>query len=256
MNFVTTGSYGTAEAYFERHSAYTICVVSPIDDVIAGCNRLEGTGRKPSGYIYFVYSSHGSAYIDSEEDGSERYRRFLHGDLEAYSPSSEPASVTFVSTRYTGSDIEPYVYFLAPGASVAIIDDADIAGWWAAVSDDGTAIRDDGFFSLAIWIAGEDSTYGISYDQAAHERVLENISVRTISVDWPGIIEIDLKPGDYLFCDFNEEHIFGCDYEDIAAAQKYIFRVELGIWPLSNSEGQQLLKEVEDWEIRPRLAGN
>ena len=257
VNFVTTGSDGTAETNVELSNAYTICVVSPIANVIAGCNRREGIGKEPKDYVYFVYFSHGSAYIDNEEDRSERYRRFLHEDLEAYSPfSGEPASVTFVSTRYTGSDIEPYVYFLAPGASVAIIDDADIAAWWAAVSDDGTAIRDGEFFSLAIPIYGEDPAYKILYDEATHERVLENISVRTISVDWPGIIEIDLKPGDYLFCDFNEEQIFGCDYEDIAAAQKYIFRVELGIWPLSNSEGQQLLKEVEDWEIRPRLAGN
>ena len=257
VNFVTTGSDRTAETYVELSNAYTICVVSPIADVIAGCNRRGQIGKKPRDYAYFVYFSHGSAYIDNEEDGSERYRRFLHEDLEAYSPfSSKPASVTFVSTRYTGSDIEPYVYFLAPGASVAIIDDADIAAWWAAVSDDGTAIRDGEFFSLAIPIYGEDPAYGIPYDKAAHERVLENISVRTISVDWPGIIETDLKPGDYLFCNFNEEQIFGCDYEDIAAAQKYIFRVELGIWPLSDSGGQQLLKEVEDWEIRPSLAGN
>lgn len=251
VNFVTTGSDGKAETYFERYSVYTICVVSPIADVIAGCNRWEWIGKKPSSYVYFVYFSHGRAYIDSEEDGSERYQRFLHGGLEAYSPLGEPATITLVSTRYTGSDVEPYVYSLAPGTSVAIIDDADIGVWWAAVSDDGTAIKDGEYFSLAIPVYGEDPAYGIPYGKAARERVLADTPLRTISVGWPGIIEIDLKPGDYLFCNFNNKQIFGCDYEDIAAAQEYIFRIELGMWSLSDREGRQLLGEVQNWEIKP-----
>ena len=249
VDFVTTRSDGTVETYVEPYSGYTICVVSPTINVIAGCNRHEWVGE-PSDYMYYIYFSHGRAYIEKKSDGSERYYRFLYGHRDSYGPSEKPATVTFVSTGYTGSDIEPYVYFLTP-SNIAVIDDDDIGTWWEAVSDDGTSIKDGRFFSLSIYIYGEDPAYGIPYDNAAHQRVLDNIPIRTISVGWSGILETKFEPGNYLFCNFNNEEVLGCDYEDIAAAQEYIFRVEFGIWPLSDSEGKQFLEEVKNWAVKP-----
>ena len=94
--------------------------------------------------------------------------------------------------------------------------------------------------------------WNIYYDTAARERVDESVPVRYVHIDRPRIIKMDLAPGNYLFCDVTEGIISSCDYEDIAATQNYIFKLDdYQIQKLPDSEGRQLLKDAKNWEIRP-----
>ena len=240
-DFVTTESDGTTRTYVEP-GVYTICVVSPIDELIAGCLHKESTGRRRD-IIFYVYFSNGRAYIDDERDGGERYQRFLHRAQDSFIFSDEPATVTFVSTGETGEMGGPFVDFLASDASVAVIADADIDAWWKAVVDFEEADSHGNGFSLAVG----GRRWDIRYGYATREMIRES-QVNTGST---GIVETTFTPGDYLLCHINGQSILGCNYEDIAAARKYIFEVNYGVWTLSESEGQQLLEEAEDWTVRP-----
>ena len=255
IDFVTTGSDGTAETYLDPSQYFSVCAVSPVDEIIAGCNLSESVWRIRDGNpIFYIYFSHGHAYIENEQNGSERYHRFLYGDHDSYSPSEEPAVVTFISTAHTGTDVPPFIDYLAPGASVAVIDDADIGAWWAAVSNNETAAPDLGPYSLSVSLDWEFG-WGIPYDMEVRKRVVQSVPVRIIDIGWPGIIEVDMAPGDYLLCHVTYEFVADCNYANIAAAQDYIYRVTISdIWQLSDIEGRQLLEEVENWGIRSILA--
>ena len=255
IDFVTTGSDGTAETYLDPSQYFSVCAVSPVDEIIAGCNLSESVWRMRDGNpIFYIYFSHGHAYIENEQNGSERYHRFLYGDHDSYSPSEEPAVVTFISTAHTGTDVPPFIDYLAPGASVAVIDDADIGAWWTAVSNNETAAPDLGPYSLSVSLDWEFG-WGIPYDMEVRKRVVQSVPVRIIDIGWPGIIEVDMAPGDYLLCHVTYEFIADCNYDNIAAAQDYIYRVTISdIWQLSDIEGRQLLEEIENWGIRSILA--
>ena len=268
INFVTTGPDGTAETYLnplKPSRSFSICVISPIDDLIAGCSLKEwirpeaineerissealNEWRDPT--IFYIYFSNGRAYIDQELDGSERYYRFLHGDRDLYSPSAEPATVTFVSTAFP-NELNNSLFedkYLAPGAQVAVINDSDIGAWWDAVSDNGK-------YPLYA-IRGVESGWDIPYDRAVRERVRKNALIRTVVIGWPGITEVDLSPGDYLFCDLrgldedNYAVISSCTYTDIAAARDYIFEVNYGVFELSD-KGRKLIEDSKNWEFEP-----
>ena len=246
IDFVTTGPDGTAEAYLEPSEYFSVCVFSPVDSLIAGCSLRETTGSWRD-MVFYIYFSHGRAYIDRDPDGSERYYQFVHGDWNSYSPSGEPATITFVSTGYA-DEYSGYGFigrFLTSGASVVIIDDTDIGIWWEAVSD----FRKAGFYSQRYSLLVKDGPFGwkMPYGYAAREVTYEN----TVSTGPIGTIEVDLAPGNYLFCHITGQSILGCCYEDTAAGRDYIFEVDYGISKLSDNEGKQLLEDAEDWEIRP-----
>ena len=272
IDFVTTGPDGTAETYLnplKPSRSFSICVISPIDDLIAGCSLEEwirpeaineeriwsealDEWRDPT--IFYIYFSNGRAYIDQELDGSERYYRFLYGDRDSYSTLSEPATITLVATGQIGTDVPPITDHLAPGVSIAVINDADIGAWWTAVSDDGAAVNDLGQYALSV-LSGWEFGWGIPYGSEARERVRQNTPVHYIDIDWPGILEVSLAPGSYLFCNVTYETISHCDYESIVAAQDYVYRVnDVGIgtkmYKLTDSEAKQFLEEIKDWSVR------
>ena len=254
IGFITTGPDGTAETYLKPSEYFSVCVISPVDSSIAGCNLGSATGRWRE-MIFYVYLSHGRAYIDREPDGSERYHRFLYEHQDSYNPSDKPATITLVATGQTGTDVTPFIDYLAPGVSIAVVDDADIGAWWTAVSDDGAAVSDDGAaYSLSV-ATGWEFGWGIPYGGETHERVRQNTPVHFIDIDWPGILEVNMAPGDYLFCNITYEYISHCDYESIAAAQDYVYRVnDVGIgtnmYKLTDNEAKQFLEEIKGWSVR------
>ena len=252
-DFVYTGLDGKAEIYLEPAKVFSICVVSQTGDLIAGCSLEQSTGRWRA-MNFYIYFSHSRAYIDREMDGSERYYRFLYGDKNSYSPLNEPATITFVSTAHTGTDVPPLIDFLAPGASLAVIDDSEIGAWWTAVSDSVTAVTNGGGYSLSV-SSGWEYGWGIPYGMEVREGVLQSVPVRIIDIGWPGIIEMDMAPGNYLLCHVTYEFIADCNYDNIAAGQDYIYRVTVAdILRLSDIEGQQLLEEAKNWSIRSNRA--
>ena len=263
IGFITTGPDGTAETYLNPSEHFSICVVSPVAASIAGCSLRETTGQWRE-MVFYLYFSRGRAYIENGQDGDERYRRFLYGQ-DSYDSSDESATITFISTDYTGEystdDLEGK--YLSPGAEVIVINDTDIDAWWAAVFDN-EVILDNGRNPLGASSSASGSASGdpaswelgwASYDREVRERVRKNASIRTLVIDWPGIIEISLSPGDYLFCDLRNSDtgygiIIGCDYVGIVAAQVYMFEVNYGIWKLSD-EGRKLLEDAKNWDFTP-----
>ena len=270
IDFVTTGPDGTAETYLnplKPSSSFSICVISPVDELIAGCSLSEwiwpkarervsseviNEWRDPT--LFYIYFSNGRAYIEREQEGSERYHRFLHGRRDSYNPLSEPATITLVAIGQIGTDVPPFIDFLAPGVSIAVVNDADISRWWTAVSDDGAAVSDLGSYSLSVAL-GWEFGWGIPYGNEAHERVRQNTPVHFIDIDWPGILEVSMAPGNYLFCNVTYEYVSHCDYKSIVAAQDYVYRItEVGIgtkmYKLTDSEAKQFLEEIKDWNVR------
>ena len=254
IDFITTKPDGTAETYLNPSEHFSICVVSPVDDLIAGCSLSEWIWRYATNEwrdptLFYVYFSHGRAYIDREQNGNERYHRFLHEGPDLYGSPSKLATVTFVSTafpnRLNNSHFEDK--FLAPGAQVAVISDSDIGAWWNAVSDNGTYSLNASKFEFG---------WEIPYDRVVRERVRKNTPIRTVVIDWPGILEVNLSPGDYLFCDLRSLDvdryavISGCTYTDIAAARDYIFEVNYGVFELSD-KGRELMEDAKNWDFTP-----
>jgi len=249
IGLITTGPDGTAETYLKPSESFLICVISPVDAaLIAGCDLGSATARWRE-MIFYIYFSHGRAYIDREQNGNERYHRFLNENLDLYSSSGEPATVTFVSTALPNELSDSYFEdkYLAPGAQIAVIDDSDIGAWWNAVSDNDRYPLNAFKFEFGWWIP---------YDRVVRERVRENALIRTVVIGWPGITEVDLSPGDYLFCDLrglDEDRyavISGCTYTDIAAARDYIFEVNYGVFELSD-KGRELMEDSQNWEFEP-----
>ena len=257
IDFLTTRLDGTTETYIKPSADFSVCVIPPVGTLIAGCSTTISIWRvRNQNPIFYVHFSHGRAYIENGQDGSERYHRYLYGDLDSYDSSGKPATVTLVSTGYTGTDVPPFIDFLAPDASLAVIDDSEIGAWWTAVFDGATAVTDGERYPLFI-LSGWEYGWGIPFDMDVRERVLQSVPVRIIDIGWPGIIEMDMAPGNYLLCHVTYEFIADCNYDSIVAAQDYIYRVtDTDIWQLSDIEGRQLLEEVKDWRIRARRVGN
>ena len=257
INFIVTGSNGTTETYLNPSNAFKVCTIHPFDELIAGCSTTISIWKvRNQNPILYVYFSHDRAYIEDGQDGSERYHRYLYGDLDSYDPSGKPATVTLVSTGYTGTDVPPFIDFLAPGASLAVIDDSEIGAWWTAVFDGATAVTDGERYPLSI-LTDWEFGWGIPFNMEIRERVLQSVPVRIIDIGWPGIIEVDMAPGNYLLCHVTYEFIADCNYDSIVAAQNYIYRVtDTDIWQLSDIGGRRLLEEVKDWIIRSRRVGN
>ena len=249
IDSIITGSEGTAETYLKPSEVFLVCVISPVDLLIAGCGDRESTGRWRE-MVFYIYFSHGRAYINRDPDGSERYHRLLYRDQDSYSPTSEPATLTFISTTYVDelSIYDSVGNHLEPDVSVAIIKDPDIGVWWESVLDFNKAtIIDDGVYPLNV---DNSSEFGwkIPYNYKAQDAIPES----TISTDSGGMIDINLTPGDYIFCHLTR-YIIGCNYEYIAATQPYVFKVDYGVWKLSDSEGKQLLEDTKNWPVLPQF---
>ena len=202
--FVTTSSDGTVEvpvAYEPEPYDYMFCAIWPLDDLIAGCNYLPSAVLSIYTTVY-VYLAHGYAVVDL--DSSDRYQRFLDGTGSA----GAPATVTFdaVSTDDTGPS-QPY-----EDAIIAVIADADVTAWWAAVSDNGdNPLESDRAF--------------------ANSEVLAHDWVNVITTDPDGLAVATLSPGDYLICAEPSRSLKGCLYENFASGNH---RFHVNYWDGGN----------------------
>lgn len=217
--FLTTGPEGTIESALTisewAELEYMICVISPIDgDLIAGCSSIERLWHYVDNFTatLYIYFSNGRAYVDSD---SGRYQLFLDGTLTSDYHSDATATVKFVSTKDPGSDTEQLPPILFQNQSIAVIRDADIGSWWDQISNNSER-------HLAL------DEYGRNRDQfiaLAPEMLEPPIRIATTKDD--GTAEVELEPGDYLFCGLTGPDIviFGCDYENIAATQDYVYGI-------------------------------
>lgn len=211
--FLTTRSEGTIELTLTisklAELEYMVCVISPVDeDLIAGCSEIEELWHHVDGFMatLYIYFSNGRAYIDSD---SERYQRFLDGTLTAGYDSDATATVKFVSTQYFDSG----PLKLAGNQSVAVIKDADINSWWDKISNNGEHL-------LTLDEYGRNKFIALS-----SEMLGPPIHIVTTGDD--AIVDTRIEPGDYLLCGLTGPDIviFGCDYENIAASQDYVYSI-------------------------------
>lgn len=195
--FVTTGPDGTVEVpiAYDRESDWdSLCAISPVGDLIAGCihNLSLGYRSQRSSYhiTVYVYFTHGHAII--EVRSSNRYQRFLDGGGSSW----EPAIVEFEATD--NDDVAPS----RPGRDVDIIivDDYHVNAWWAAVSDNGANELD----ADRVFIDSE---------------VLIHDWVHVATTGQDGLAETALLPGDYLICPVNWSGRPVCVYENLASGR-------------------------------------
>lgn len=209
--FVTTGSDGIAEVLIDHEDDYSLCAISPANDLIAGCyHRLS-----PRGSVHitvYVYFTHGHAIIEIEgndwyQEINDRYQQFL--DDEVW--SEEPATVTF-DAAYT-DDIEPSQPY--GDVDIIIIGDDNVNAWWAAVSDNGTNELD----ADRVFIGSE---------------VLAHDWVHVITTGLDGLAETALSPGDYLICPVNWRGRPVCVYENLTSGYHTF---EVNFWEGGNDFG-------------------
>ena len=211
--FVTTGSDGTVEVpiTYDRESDWdSVCAISPVGDLIAGCihNLSLGYRSQRSNYHITVYTyfTHGHAII--EVGNSDRYQRFLNG---ATSPVT-PATVMFkaesapdvVEIPENILELSDYSDAIQPKAqpiddvNVIVIDSSYVNSWWAAVSDSG--------------VNGLDvSRLKVGSEVFAHDWV------HVVTTGSDGLAETSLPPGDYLICTATLYGSLSCVYEDLAS---------------------------------------
>lgn len=215
--FLTTGPDGTMELAFTisrlAELEYMVCVISPVSrDLITGCSSIEKLWHYADGFTttLYIYFSNGRTYVDGD---SGRYRRFLDGTLTSEHDSDAMATVKFVSTQDLGSDTEQLPLILVQNQSVAVIRDADIGSWWDKISNNGERF--------------------LALDEYGRNRFItldsENLGppIDIVTTGENAIAEIELEPGDYLFCGLTGPNIviFSCDYENVAASQDYVYSI-------------------------------
>lgn len=192
--FVTTGPDGIAEVSIDHKDDYSLCAISPANDLIAGCYHH----LKPRGSVHitvYIYFTHGHAIIEIEgndwyQDTNDRYQRFL--DDEVW--SEESATVTF-DAAYT-DDIEPSRPY--GDVDIIVIGDDHINVWWATVSGNGTNELDADRVSIG-------------------SEVLVHNWVHVITTGPDGLAETALSPGDYLICSVTWHGRLRCVYENLAS---------------------------------------
>ena len=209
--FVTTGPDGIAEMPIDHEDDYSLCAISPANDLIAGCyhDLAPRASVHMTAYIYFI---HGHAIIEIEgndwyQEINDRYQRFLDGDVS----SGEPAIVRFEAT--SNDDIEPSRPY--GDVDVIVIGDDHVNDWWAAVSDNGANELDADRVSVGSEV--------LAYDW-----------VHVVTTGPDGLAETALPPGDYLICSVTWRGRLGCTYENLASGY-HIF--EVNFWEGGNIFG-------------------
>lgn len=199
--FVTTGPGGIAEVLIDHEDDYSLCAISPANDLIAGCYHY----LRPRGFVHitvYIYFIHGHAIIETEgndwyQETNDRYQRFL--DDEVW--SGELATVTFNATDM--DDIEPSRPY--SDVDIIVIGDDHVNAWWAAVSDNVTNVSDNGTNEL------DADRVSIGSEVLAHNWV------HVITTGPDGLAETALSPGDYLICSVAWNGRLRCVYENLAS---------------------------------------
>lgn len=188
--FVTTGPDGTAEillASYDERFHYMFCAISPIDDLIAGCNHISNWSGPEDGSdisTVYIYFTHGHAIV--EVWSSDRYQGFLDGTGTA----GVPASITFTSTI----DWREERTLSKPNTDIAIVGDAHVNAWWTANSNNG------------------NTPLELTKIFVDRSEIFAKRWVHVVTTGLDGIAEASLTPGDYLTCVLVGDNI-GCIYE-------------------------------------------
>ncbi len=201
--FITTGPDGTAELRFDydpETDDYSLCAISPIDDLIAGCSHHHLHLRPNYHITIYIYFTHGHATI--EVGASDRYQWFLDDTRLA----GTPATITFEATY--NDDIEPS--HPSDNTDIIVVGAAHINAWWAAISDNGANELE----ANKLQVGSED----LAHDWA-----------HVITTGSDGSAETALPPGDYLLCAPNQGGILDCIYENLASGHHtYLVNFWLG----------------------------
>ena len=209
--FVTTGPDGIAEMLIDHEDDYSLCAISPANDLITGCyhDLTPRASVHMTAYIYFI---HGHAIIEIEgndwyQEINDRYQRFLDGEVS----SGESAIVRFEAT--SNDDIEPSRPY--GDVDVIVIGDDHVNDWWAAVSDNGANELDADRVSVGSEV--------LAYDW-----------VHVVTTGPDGLAETALPPGDYLICSVTWHGRLGCIYENLASGYHTF---EVNFWEGGNIFG-------------------
>ncbi len=193
--FITTGPNGTAElrfAYDPETDDHSLCAISPINDLIAGCSHHLSLGylslQSNNHITVYIYFTHGHAVI--EVGASDRYQRFLDDTRLA----GTPATITFEATY--NDDIEPS--HPSDNTDIIVVGAAHVNAWWAAISDNGANEL-------------EEHRLQVSSENLAHDWA------HVITTGPDGSAETALPPGDYLLCASNTSGNLDCIYENLAS---------------------------------------
>lgn len=205
---VTTGPNGIAEVLINHEDDYSLCAISPANDLIAGCHHH----LSPRGSVHitvYVYFTHGHAIIEIEgndwyQEINDRYQQFL--DDEVW--SEELATVTFDAAYM--DDIEPSQPY--GDVDIIVISDDHVNAWWAAISDNGTNELD----ADRIFVCSE---------------VLAHDWVHVITTGPDGLAKTTLSPGDYLICPVNWLGRPVCVYENLTSGYHTF---EVNFWEAGN----------------------
>ena len=222
--FVTTGPDGTVEVpiTYGRESDWdSVCAISPVGDLIAGCihNISLGYRSQISNYhiTVYIYFTHGHAII--EVGNSDRYQRFLNGATS----SVIPATVTFKAESAPDTvdipenilELSDYSDVIQPKAlpigdvNVIVVDSAYVNSWWAAVSDSGV----NGLDVRRLKVGSE---------------VFAHDWVHVVTTGPDGLAETAMLPGDYLICAARSNGHLSCVYENLASGHHTFYMTQ---WP-------------------------
>ncbi len=205
--FITTGPDGTAELRFDydpETDDHSLCAISPIDDLIAGCKHNLSLRGFPSDHIshitVYIYFTHGHAII--EVGASDRYQRFL----DDTGSTGTPATITFEATD--NDDIEPS--YPSDNTDIIVVGAAHVNAWW-------TAIYNGPINEL------EANRLQVTSENLAHDWA------HVITTGPDGSAETALPPGDYLICSATWRGNLDCIYENLASGHHtYLVNFWLG----------------------------
>lgn len=232
--FVTTGPEGTVEtlltSYQERFNNYIFCAISPINNIIVGCDYIFSTPKFDLSYIptVYIYFTHGHAIFDMWD--SDRYQRFLNSTSTAGQVATVTVSVLSFDDIYEPPDLDyaPYA-----NVDIAIIGDAHLNTWWTAISEVApNQLESDKFF--------------VSSEILAHDWVY----VTTTGSD--GLAQTALTPGDYLVCSLTHSGNARCAYENLPSGH-HVLGVDYWsggndgrIWKMAEDRGRDRLKLITE----------
>lgn len=184
--FVTTGLDGTAKLPINHDGDYSLCAISPVDDLILGCNHHLSPRVSDDYLIVYIYLTHGHAIVEIGD--SDRYQRFLGGRES----SRELATVEFEASRH--DDFEPSRP--SGDVNIVIVDDGHVNAWWTAVFDNGGELEANRAYA---------GTEARTHDW-----------VHVVTTDPDGLAETALLPGDHLICSVSWRGRLVCVYENLA----------------------------------------
>lgn len=214
--FITTGPDGTVELPINHGSNYSLCAISPVNDLILGCSHDLRPRASDAHLMVYIYLTHGHAVVEIGD--SDRYQRFLDGGES----SLELATMEFEAIN--NDDIGPSRPF--GDVDIIIVDDDHVNAWWTAVFDNGDELEANRAY------AGLEAT--------AHDWV------HVITTGSDGLAETTLLPGDYLICPVSWRGRPVCVYENLISGHH---KFNVNFWAGGNLHN--IARPVEAKPVEP-----